>query len=87
MILNKRKPQLFMTIKKKKELYFKINIMELLVIVTLSYDMLSINVCDQQSNLDRPLFLVIIPLLLLAPVVKIPEGVVIGFQIFAWAPN
>ena len=25
--------------------------------------------------------------LVLAPVVKIPEGVVVGFQNFAWAPN
>jgi hypothetical protein len=31
----------------------------------------------------------IIPLFssLLTAVVKIPEGVVVGFQIFAWAPN
>ena len=31
----------------------------------------------------------VIPLLLvlLTAVVKIPEGVVVGFQIFAWAPN
>ena len=35
-----------------------------------------------------PLFLVIIPLLgVLTTVVKIPEGVVIRFQIFAWAPK
>ena len=36
-----------------------------------------------------PLFLVIIPLVLLlvTTVVKIPEGVVVGFQIFAWAPK
>jgi hypothetical protein len=32
--------------------------------------------CDQQSNLGRPLFLALIP-----------EGVVVGIQNFAWAPN
>ena len=39
------------------------------------------------ANLGRPVFLAIIPLLLLAAVTKIAEGVVIGFQIFAWAPK
>ena len=44
--------------------------------------------CDQWSNLDRPLFLVINLLTLtLATVVNIPEGVVVGFRNFAWAPN
>jgi hypothetical protein len=28
----------------------------------------------------------VVPLLVLTAVVKIPEGVAIGFQIFAWAP-
>ena len=39
--------------------------------------------CDQRSNLGRPLFLVLI----FAAVTKIPEGVVVGFQNFAWAPK
>ena len=41
----------------------------------------------QRSALRWPLFLVIIPLVVVTAVVKIPEGVVVGFQIFAWAPN
>ena len=44
--------------------------------------------CDQRSNLGRPLFLVLIfSLTLLTPLTNIPEGVVVGFQIFAWAPR
>ena len=50
--------------------------------------------CDQRSNFGRPLFLVINLLTLtltltltLATVTKFPEGVVVGFQIFAWAPK
>ena len=45
--------------------------------------------CDQPSNLGRPLFLVINLFFFsfLAPVVKIPEEVVVGFRNFAWAPN
>ena len=41
-----------------------------------------------RANLGRPPFWVFIPLLLfLAAVTKIPEGFVVGFQIFAWAPK
>jgi hypothetical protein len=48
--------------------------------------------CDQRSNLGRPLFLVINLFLLsylifLIPLFKTPEGVVVGFQIFAWTPK
>ena len=32
-------------------------------------------------------FPLLVLLLLVTAVVKIPEGVVVGFQIFAWAPN
>ena len=47
------------------------------------------------ANLGRPLVLVNYSALVIvvvfvvvgAPVVKIPEGVVLGFQILAWAPN
>ena len=40
------------------------------------------------EQLRWPLFLVINLLTLtLATVTKFPEGVVVGFQIFAWAPN
>ena len=48
------------------------------------------SVCDQRSNLGRPLFLVINLLTLtltLATVTKFPKGVVVGFRIFACAPN
>ena len=46
------------------------------------------SVCDQRSNLGRPLFLVLIFFLLLLPsLFKIPEGVAVGFQIFAWVPK
>ena len=46
--------------------------------------------CDQRSNLGRPLFLVInlfFSSFLFIPLFKTPEGVVVGFQIFAWAPK
>jgi hypothetical protein len=43
---------------------------------------------NRGANLVKPLFMVIIPLLLLlAAITKIPEGVVVGFRIFAWAPK
>ena len=42
--------------------------------------------CDQRSNLGRPLFLVII-FSLSPPLFKTQEGVVVGFQKFAWAPD
>ena len=31
--------------------------------------------------------LVVVVVVVVTAVVKIPEGVVVGFQIFAWAPN
>ena len=34
-----------------------------------------------------PLVVVVVVLVLVTAVVKIPEGVVVWFQIFAWAPN
>ena len=40
--------------------------------------------CEQRSNLGRPLFRYFS---FLDPVVKIPEGVVVGFRNFAWAPK
>ena len=44
--------------------------------------------CDHWSNLGRPLFLVInLSFFLLYIVLKIPEGVVVGFPNVAWAPN
>ena len=41
--------------------------------------------CDQWSNLGMPLFLVVI--FLFHTVTKTPEGVVVGLENFAWAPN
>ena len=43
------------------------------------------------SDSRRPLFLVIFPLVVAVVVPTVPaftpEGIVVGFQIFAWAPN
>ena len=44
--------------------------------------------CDQRSNLGRPLFLVLFHVFFLGvPLFKSPEGVVVGFWNFAWAPK
>jgi hypothetical protein len=46
---------------------------------------------NARGNLEcgsaQPSLLVFFSFLLLSPVVKIPEGVVVGFQNFAWAPK
>jgi hypothetical protein len=39
------------------------------------------------SDSRRPLFSIFFHLLVLTAVAKTPEGVVVGFQIFAWAPK
>ena len=43
--------------------------------------------CDHRSNLCRPLFQVFSFFFILAPLFNTPEGVVVGFQTFARAPN
>jgi hypothetical protein len=39
------------------------------------------------SDTRRPLFCIFFHFLVLAAVAKTPEGVALGFQIFAWAPK
>ena len=43
--------------------------------------------CNWRSNLHRPLFLVIFLPSFTHPIINLPEGVVLGFWNFAWAPN